>query len=129
MNDLLLAESDLFVFIYRTACSVASFGTFVSRTLPYTVYRCTVFSNNSQSLMFCRSNERTKKCKSVNILFFSPCLCSSNRKRVQLKMFSLSYLISRIRKSVVRCSLHTLLVFLPLINGKSVAHLFQTIIQ
>ena len=26
-----------------TACSVASFGTFVSRTLPYTAYRCTVF--------------------------------------------------------------------------------------
>ena len=26
-----------------TACSVASFGTFVSRTLPYTAYSCTVF--------------------------------------------------------------------------------------
>ena len=62
---ILLAESDLFVFIrldrwytvllHRTACSVASFGTFVSRTLPYTAYRCTVvffFFNNSLSLLF-----------------------------------------------------------------------------
>ena len=45
---------------HRTACSVASFGTFVSRTLPYTAYRCTFFFffffffffNNSQTLMF-----------------------------------------------------------------------------
>ena len=128
MNDLLLAESDLFVFIHRTACSVASFGTFVSRTLPYRAYRCTVFSNNSQSLLICRSNERTKKCKSVNLLFFSMFM-SLKSQTSAIKMFSLSSLIRRIGKSVVRCCLHTLLVFLPLINGKSVAHLFQTIIQ
>ena len=40
--------------IHHTACSVASFGTFVRRTLPYTAYRCTVvfFPNNSQTLLF-----------------------------------------------------------------------------
>ena len=55
----LLAKSDLFVFIHldtqpepRTACSVASFGAFVSRTLPYMAYCCTVFFNNSQTLLF-----------------------------------------------------------------------------
>ena len=61
MNDL-LAESDLFVFIHldnrlepmiynlfhRTACSVASYGTFVSRTLPLYHF----FFNNSQTLLF-----------------------------------------------------------------------------
>ena len=55
INLLLLLE-------HRTDCSVASFGTFVSRTLPYTAYRCTVFFlgffflffffNNSQTFLF-----------------------------------------------------------------------------
>ena len=55
---------------HSTACSVASFGTFVSWTLPYTAYRCTgFFFNNSQTLV-CRSNEWMKKCKSVNLYFF-----------------------------------------------------------
>ena len=59
--NILLVESDLWLepmIFHRTACSVASFGTFVSRTLPYTAYRCTVFFfffffvNNSQTLLF-----------------------------------------------------------------------------
>ena len=117
---ILLAESDLFVFIHQDNrlepmiyFRVASFGTFVSRTLPYTAYRCTVFFcffcffccffQQFPDSFVCRSDERMTKCKSVNLLFFSPCLCCSNRKRVQLNMFSLSSLISRIRKSVIRC--------------------------
>ena len=46
---------------HRTACSVASFGTFLSRTLPYTAYCCTVSfsSNNPQTLLFAVAmNER-----------------------------------------------------------------------
>ena len=92
--------------------NIASFGTFVSRTLPCTAYRCTVFFDNSQTLV-CRSNERFKKFKSVNLLFLSPCLCSSNRKKVQLNTFSLSSLISRIRKSVVWCCLQYPISFSP----------------
>ena len=87
---------------HRMACSVASFDTFVSRTLPYTTYCCTVFSSSTILRLF---NEQMKKCKSVNLLFFSPCLCCSNRKQMQLNTFSLSSLISRIRNSVVRCCL------------------------
>ena len=64
----------------------------------------------------------------IRKLFFSPCLCCSNRKRVQLIMFSLSSLISQIQKWVVRCCLQYPISFSPLIKGKSVAHLFQTII-
>ena len=115
---------------HRTTCSVASFGTFVSRTLPYTAYRCTVFFLFFQQFsdsFICRSNERMAKCKSVNLLFFSPSSsCCSNRKRVQLNMFSLSSLISRIQKSVIRSCLQYPISFSP--YGKSVAHLFQTII-
>ena len=101
---------------HRTACSVhlASFGTFVSRTLlPYTAYRCTVFFQQFSDSFVWLSNERMKKCKSVNLLFFSQCLCCSNRKRVQLNMFSLSSLISRIRKSVVWCCLQYPISFSP----------------
>ena len=113
------------------------FGTFVSRTLPYTsdLYRSLrirltavpFFSQQFSDSFVCRSNERMTKCKSVNLLFFSPCLCCSNRKRVQLNMFSLSSLISQFRKSVVRCCLQYPISFAPF-NGKSVVHLFQTII-
>ena len=123
---ILLAESALFVFIYldiqlgqifhRTACSVASFGTFVNRTLPYRAYRCTIFFSAILRLFclpYCRSNERMKKCKSVNSLFFSVCLCCSNHKQVQLNMFSLSSLISQIRNSVVRCCLQYPISFSP----------------
>ena len=48
---------------HRTACKVASFGTFVSRTVPYTAvpFFPTIFR------LF---NEPMKKCKSVNLLFF-----------------------------------------------------------
>ena len=53
--------------IYFTA---ASFGTIVSRTLPYTAYRCTVFFvfffNNSQTLLFAVA---MKVSKSVNLFF------------------------------------------------------------
>ena len=44
-----------------------------------------------------------------------PCFCCSNRKRVQLNMFSLSSLISQIRKSVVRCCLQYPNSFSPFI--------------
>ena len=42
------------IYFIELAYSVASFGTFVSRMLPYTAYRCTVFVffNNSQTLLF-----------------------------------------------------------------------------
>ena len=97
---------------HRTACSVASFGTFVSRTLPYTAYRCTVFFfffffffNNSQTLFVCRSNERMTKCKCVNLLFFLRDYVAQIANECNLNMFSLSSLISRIRKSVDRCCL------------------------
>ena len=49
-----------------TACSVASFGTFDSRTLPYTAYRCTFvffcffFINNSQTLLFTVANDEMR---------------------------------------------------------------------
>ena len=59
---------------HRTACSVASFGTFVRRTLPYTAYRCIVFFfQQCSDSFFYRSNERMKKCKSVKLMcvFFS----------------------------------------------------------
>ena len=58
-----------------TACSVASFGTFVSRALPYMAYRYTVFFvcflQQFLNSFVCCSNERMKKCKSVNLFFFS----------------------------------------------------------
>ena len=114
---------------HSTACSVASYGTFVSRTLPYTAYGLFAvvvvvvvvvvvygiplyrfFPQQFSDSFVCRSNERTQIRK---ITVFSPCLCCSNRKQVQLNMFSLSSLISRIRKWVVRCCLQYPISFSP----------------
>ena len=92
-------EPPMIYFIVRLFVSEASFGTFVIRMLSYTAYRCTDFFQ--QFSFVCCSNERMKKCKSVNLLFF-PGLCCSNCKQVQLNLFSLSSLISQIRKSVTR---------------------------
>ena len=76
-STILLAESDLFVFIHLDTrlepmiyFIAASFGTFVSRTLPYTAYHCTVFFQQFSDSFVCRSNECMEKCKSVNLLVF-----------------------------------------------------------
>ena len=126
---ILLAESDLCVFIYLDddifhpmACSVASFGTFVTRTLQYTAYRCTVvFCCRffcfvfSTILNFCLPYQWTNDEMQIRkLIICSPCLSRcSNRKRVQLNMFSLSSLISRIPKSVVRFCLQYPISFSP----------------
>ena len=103
---------------HRTACGVASFGTFVSLTLPYTAYRCTVFFfffPQQFSVSFvCRSNKRMTKCKSVNLLFFLRVYVAQIANECNLNMFSLSSLISRIRKSVDRCCLQYPISFFSL---------------
>ena len=80
----------------------------------------------SSTLLFvCRSNEQMKKCKSVNLLFF------------HVNKFSLSSLIhmnqsnSEVGNLTSKSDVvyNTLLVFLPLIDGKSVAHMSKTIIR
>ena len=77
---ILHAESDLFVFIhldtqlepmiYFMAQLVASFGTFISWTLPYMAYRCTRFFSTTLRLFYLPRYEPMKECKSVNLLFF-----------------------------------------------------------
>ena len=83
MNDFtIFAESDLFVFIHldtRLEPMIYFIARLVVDVTAYGLTAVPFFFNNSQS-----SNKRMKKCKSINILFFSPYLCCSNRKGVHL---------------------------------------------
>ena len=110
------------------ACSVASFGTFCQSDV--TLYGLPLYRFSPQQFsdsFVCRSNERIKKCKSVKLFFFSPCLCCSNRNRVQLNMFSLSSLISQIRESVVRCCLQYSISFSPF--NRALTRILKTGVQ
>ena len=91
-------------------------------------YSCTVFLLQQFSDSFgCRSNERMKKYKSVKLLFFLSMFMLLKSQTNAIKyVFSF---IPRQSNSEFGSSMLFTIVFPPLINGKSVAHLFQTIIR
>ena len=67
-----------------------------------------------------------KKCKSVNLFFFLSLFLLLKSQTSAIK-YVFSFIPNQSNSEDV--VYNTLLVFLPLINGKSVAHLFQTIIR
>ena len=97
---------------------------------------CILLTNVSiffhQFSFVCRSNERMKKCKSVNLLFSMFMVLILQTGAIK---FVFSFIPNQSNSEVGNLTsksdvvYNTLLVFLPLINCKSVAGLFKTIIR
>ena len=68
-----------------------------------------------------------KKCKSVNLLFFLSMFILLKSQTSAIK-YVFSFIPNQSNSEVGSPMLFTI-VFLPLISGKSVAHLFETIIR
>ena len=71
------------------------------------------FFKQSSDSFVCRSNERKKECKSVKLLFFFSMFMLLKSQMSAIKYVFFSSLISRIRKSVVRCCLQYPISFSP----------------